>query len=91
MIDGEQGVWHLANSGAVTWAEFARRVAESAGYDQAHIGARANASFGLAASRPPFSALSSEGASLMRPFEEALITFFSERQQFIPQSVAAKR
>jgi hypothetical protein len=25
LIDGERGVWHLANAGAVTWAELLRR------------------------------------------------------------------
>lgn len=91
LIDGEQGVWHLANSGAVTWAELARRVARGAGYDPNYITTCTNESFGLAASRPAFSALSSERASLMRPFEEALVAYFLERQQLIPESLAAKR
>lgn len=30
LIDGEQGLWHLANLGAVTWYDFACRVAEAA-------------------------------------------------------------
>ncbi|MFN2511956.1 MAG: family 1 glycosylhydrolase [Pyrinomonadaceae bacterium] len=91
LIDGEQGVWHLANSGALTWTELARTVAQSTGYDPNYIGACANESFGLAASRPAFSVLSSERASLMRPFEEALVDYFLERQQLIPESLAAKR
>jgi dTDP-4-dehydrorhamnose reductase len=91
LIDDEQGVWHLANSGAVTWAELARRVAQGAGFDPNYIGSCANESFGLVASRPAFSVLSSERASLMRPFEEALVTYFIERQQHIPESLAAKR
>jgi dTDP-4-dehydrorhamnose reductase len=91
LIDGEEGVWHLANSGAVTWAELARRIALCAGLDQNYIGSCTNESFGLAASRPAFSALSSERASLMRPLEEALVTYFAERQQPVPQSFTAKR
>jgi dTDP-4-dehydrorhamnose reductase len=91
LIDDEQGVWHLANSGALTWAELARSVVQSAGYDPNYIGSCANESFGLAASRPAFSVLSSERASLMRPFEEALVAYFLERQQLIPESLAAKR
>lgn len=91
LIDDEQGVWHLANSGSVTWAELARRVARCALFDQKYIGTCTNESFGFAASRPVFSALSSERASLMRPFDEALLTYFAEREQTVPQSLSAKR
>src|SRR5581483_8566836 len=31
LIDGERGIWHLANRGAVTWAELARRAADACG------------------------------------------------------------
>ncbi|HEX8294247.1 MAG TPA: family 1 glycosylhydrolase, partial [Pyrinomonadaceae bacterium] len=34
LVDGEGGVWHLANAGAVTWADFARRAARAAGLDE---------------------------------------------------------
>ncbi|CAN5828167.1 dTDP-4-dehydrorhamnose reductase [soil metagenome] len=88
IIDGERGIWHLANAGAMTWAQLARRVAEGAGYDPGSIVSCTNASLGLAASRPHFSALSSERASLMRPFEEALRAYFEERQ-FSRRSLAA--
>jgi dTDP-4-dehydrorhamnose reductase len=33
LVDGETGIWHLANEGEVSWHEFARRVAEGAGHD----------------------------------------------------------
>ena len=32
-IDGESGIWHLANEGGLHWSEFARRVAKSVGLD----------------------------------------------------------
>ena len=28
LIDGERGIWHLANIGATSWADLARRVAQ---------------------------------------------------------------
>ncbi|MEO7177690.1 MAG: family 1 glycosylhydrolase [Allosphingosinicella sp.] len=34
LIDGETGLWHLANDGALSWHDFAVRVAEGAGYDR---------------------------------------------------------
>jgi dTDP-4-dehydrorhamnose reductase len=33
LIDGETGIWHLANQGRLSWYEFACRLAEGAGYD----------------------------------------------------------
>jgi dTDP-4-dehydrorhamnose reductase len=33
LIDGERGVWHLANDGETSWADFARRAARLAGLD----------------------------------------------------------
>jgi dTDP-4-dehydrorhamnose reductase len=33
LIDGERGVWHLTNGGAVSWLEFVRRVASLMGVD----------------------------------------------------------
>jgi dTDP-4-dehydrorhamnose reductase len=33
LIDGGTGLWHLANTGAVSWYDFARMAAERAGYD----------------------------------------------------------
>jgi dTDP-4-dehydrorhamnose reductase len=32
LIDGETGIWHLANRGAVSWGELARLVAERGGF-----------------------------------------------------------
>ncbi|MET1111963.1 MAG: SDR family oxidoreductase, partial [Allosphingosinicella sp.] len=37
LIDGETGLWHLANDGDVSWFEFAKQVADGAGYDQALV------------------------------------------------------
>lgn len=89
LIDGEHGIWHIANAGATTWADFAQLVAESAGYHRGTIGSCANASFGLAALRPRFSALTSERATLMRPLGEAITAYFQERRQFTPCSLIA--
>src|ERR687884_492281 len=39
LIDGETGVWHLANRGACSWAELARLAAERAGFDPGLVAA----------------------------------------------------
>jgi dTDP-4-dehydrorhamnose reductase len=40
LIDGEQGIWHLSNGGAITWADLARRVARLAGLSTHLVEAR---------------------------------------------------
>jgi dTDP-4-dehydrorhamnose reductase len=38
LIDEEQGIWHLANQGSTTWAEFGKTVALQAGFDPQMLG-----------------------------------------------------
>jgi dTDP-4-dehydrorhamnose reductase len=78
LIDGEYGIWHLANSGVLTWAELARIVAGRAGYDVARIQGRPGAMLGLAARRPSFTPLASERGNLMPSFEESLDKYFQD-------------
>jgi dTDP-4-dehydrorhamnose reductase len=79
LIDGERGVWHLANAGAVTWAELARRAARLAGLDAGLVRGRPTRELGLAAPRPAYSALASERGALMKTLEEALACYVRER------------
>jgi dTDP-4-dehydrorhamnose reductase len=79
LIDGESGIWHLANAGVVSWAEFARLVAEKAGYDSRLVQACAAGSLGLVASRPSFTALASERGHFMPSLEDSVDRFFSDR------------
>ncbi len=75
LIDGAAGVWHLANPGAVTWAELARRVAERAGLDVGRVEGVPGARL-APARRPRFSALGSERGVLLPPLDRALDRFF---------------
>jgi dTDP-4-dehydrorhamnose reductase len=79
LIDEERGVWHLANSGAVTWAEFARLAARLAGLDPALVVGRPTRELSLNAARPAYSVLVSERGALMKPLEEALACYMRER------------
>jgi dTDP-4-dehydrorhamnose reductase len=79
LIDKEQGVWHLANQGAVTWAEFARQSAAMAGLDGMLVQERDMASLGLAALRPQYSVLGSERGCLLPPLGESLRKYLAER------------
>jgi dTDP-4-dehydrorhamnose reductase len=80
LIDGERGVWHLANPAALSWAELARTAAEMAGLDDGLVHAVPAAELGLVASRPRFAALASERGTLMPPLEDALARYLAARR-----------
>ncbi|SMB89361.1 dTDP-4-dehydrorhamnose reductase [Deinococcus hopiensis] len=73
LIDGESGVWHLANDGAVSWADFARQVAQVLDLDPGLVEAVPGAELGQRAARPAYSVLSSERGALMPTFVSALL------------------
>jgi dTDP-4-dehydrorhamnose reductase len=79
LIDGERGLWHLSNYGAVTWAELARMAAHAAGLDGSFVHARPHAELGFAARRPAYAALASERATLMPSLEHALARYVRAR------------
>jgi dTDP-4-dehydrorhamnose reductase len=79
LIDGEGGIWHLANSGALTWAELARRVAEMAGLDAGRVkGCPTHALGGAAARRPLYSVLGSERGALLPTLDDSLTRYVNE-------------
>ncbi|MEN3343211.1 MAG: dTDP-4-dehydrorhamnose reductase [Actinomycetota bacterium] len=79
LIDGECGLWHLANGGATTWASFARMAADAAGLDGAGVEGVPAATLGLVARRPSYSALGSERGALLGSLEAAVARFAGER------------
>ena len=82
LIDDETGLWHLANDGAVTWAELARRIAVLGGHSEELIQPKPLESFAYAARRPLFSALGSQRGKLMPDLEDALNRYFPARDDF---------
>jgi dTDP-4-dehydrorhamnose reductase len=78
LIDEEQGIWHLANQGATTWADFARRAAQLAKLDGGLVEGCSTQALNLAAPRPLYSALSSERGLLMPPLDDALARYMRE-------------
>ncbi len=85
LIDGEHGVWHLANPGAITWAEFARYAASLAGLDASRVTPRPTKSLGLAALRPTYSVLGSERGRLLPPLENAVPRYLQECEISFPE------
>ena len=91
LIDGEQGIWHLAGPASLSWAHFARLVADMAGYDSNLVECRSSRSFGFTAVRPSFTPLSSERGSFMPSLENSLDRFLKDREWSQTQRPASAR
>jgi dTDP-4-dehydrorhamnose reductase len=70
LVDGETGIWHLANQGKLSWHEFAARVAKGAGFDPALVQPIEDA--------PANTALTSERGIMLRPVERAIEEYLVE-------------
>ena len=80
LIDGECGLWHLANPGAIAWADLARLAAKIAGIDATRIHAVKTRALGFPAPRPAYSVLGSERGVLLPFLEDAVNRYFHERE-----------
>ncbi len=78
LIDGECGIWHLANPDAIGWADLAKQVAQLAGLDANKVEARPTAELGLIAPRPSYSVLSSERGMLLPTLDQAIDCYLQE-------------
>jgi dTDP-4-dehydrorhamnose reductase len=82
LLDGAGGIWHLANPGAISWADLAAEAARRCGLDAAGIDARPLAELGLEAPRPRYSVLGSQHGSLLPPLDHALGRYVRECAHF---------
>ncbi|GAC1533030.1 MAG: hypothetical protein NVS2B4_13280 [Ramlibacter sp.] len=78
LVDGERGIWHLANRGAVSWFQLAQLAAEAAGLDRNLVQGRSGAELGQLACRPRYSALESERGRIMPTLEAGLEHYLRE-------------
>ncbi|HEX8482580.1 MAG TPA: family 1 glycosylhydrolase [Allosphingosinicella sp.] len=71
LVDGETGLWHLANDGELSWYDFARRVAEGGGYDPALV---------VAEDGPEelSTAMTSRRGMMLRSFDAALADYLGQ-------------
>jgi dTDP-4-dehydrorhamnose reductase len=72
LIDGETGLWHLANRGEASWADFARAVAQGVELDPDRIQGVPAAHFGWAAARPAHAPLESRRGQAMPSLDDAI-------------------
>lgn len=75
LVDGETGLWHLANQGALSWYDFARALAASLTLDADLLEGVPAAELDLAAARPASAALASERGLLLPPLDDAIERF----------------
>jgi dTDP-4-dehydrorhamnose reductase len=78
LIDDESGIWHLANTGKISWAMLAREIAERAGHNVNLIRAVSVNDMDYKAVRPKYSALKSERGMLLPSLDKALNNFFED-------------
>ena len=70
LVDGETGIWHLANQGKLSWHAFATQVAEGAGYDPAMVLPIEDA--------PANNALTSSRGIMLRSVDDAIDDYLGE-------------
>ena len=77
LIDGEKNIWHLCNTGCITWADFAKEIASRTKKDIDLL--RPVSSMYFRAARPVFSVLNTTKGVLLPPIENAIDRYFESR------------
>jgi len=75
VIDDETGLWHLANLGALTWAQFAVALSDALDLQASRIDAQPLSAMGWAADRPRHAPLTSERGLIMPSLASAIESF----------------
>jgi dTDP-4-dehydrorhamnose reductase len=83
LIDDENNIWHIANKGAITWADLAKEAAKQFDLDFDLINAKPVSDMHLPAQRPKNSTLSSENGIFLPTLNNALQRFFDEKREEI--------
>ena len=78
LLDGEHGIWHLANRGEVSWSDLAKEAASRAGLSAAMLRPVTSDSISGGARHPRYSALGSERCVLLPTLDNALDRLFTE-------------
>jgi dTDP-4-dehydrorhamnose reductase len=81
LIDGERGIWHLANDGAMTWYDFACAAADASGRNADAIDRAVASDVWAPAVRPACSALASSRGAIMPPLGVAVAAFGRDRRR----------
>ena len=84
MIDGECGIWHLANQGAITHADFVREIVRGASLPAERVHGVGAAEISWLAPWPAYSVLGSGRGLLMPPLDQAIAHYLeSAREEWL--------
>ena len=89
LIDGECGIWHLANQGAVTNADFAWAIVRGASLPAARVQGVPAAEMGWVVPRPVYSVLASSRGLLMPPLDQAIAHYLEAATEQLAAPPAA--
>ncbi len=78
LIDGEAGIWHVANAGEASWAGFAGQIADACRLDRRKVRPVPWRTLGLRAPRPRYVALGTQRTALLPPLAESVALFARE-------------
>jgi dTDP-4-dehydrorhamnose reductase len=78
IVDDETGLWHLANGGALSWADFAIGIGTALDLPTDLVDVRPAASMGWTARRPRHAPMSSERGLIMPSLTSAVERFAAE-------------
>jgi dTDP-4-dehydrorhamnose reductase len=78
LIDGAKGIWHLANDGYVSWADFAQEVAKQADKGNFQLIRKRMEEMSWIAARPLYSVLETEKGPRLPTLDNALERYFRE-------------
>jgi dTDP-4-dehydrorhamnose reductase len=88
LLDNEKGIYHVANTGRISWADLARALAGMADLDASLIKTVPLSELKLKAKRPKNNVLQSEKGIVMPPFESALHRYLETTDSYIINSIA---
>ena len=83
LLDGESGIWNLANESEITWADFAREIAQRGSYNPKLVIPVSLNDMALKAVRPQYSVLKSERGNMMTKLDNALERYFSDQEMVL--------
>lgn len=89
LLDNEYGLFHLTNYGKITWADFAKKIAEMAGCDAALVDGKPISQMRLKAKRPYYSVLQSEKGVRLPTIDNALMRYFEAAANVYQSSAIA--
>jgi dTDP-4-dehydrorhamnose reductase len=78
LMDQEKGIWHLANQGDLSWAQFAQRIAAGLNLNEDLLRAITSAEMGMPALRPLYSVLGTERGQILPSLDHAIERYISE-------------